>query len=445
MESTSPNDQRPSWLKDQQHNSWQIEILISGGFVFFIAQLPEQFNSILFRAFMLQDQELSSLIPILVFGGYIFSRAILIGFIVNLVLRALWVGFLGIDYAYPKGIDYQQLNYSSFFRQKTDRGKTLVERIINLEKITSLAYSIAILITLMSIGIFFCLLLIFGLIERLFAAYNDPGFGMILLIFIFLTRISLLDELIFNLLKRWTWLSRLYYPVYKFLDLITLSFLYKKEWTNLISHGRRWLIYSLITVYFALAISISYTSMVEFATWGVDIPTFSLEDKRSLIKQSNDLFSNLYAESYEDYLTEESIIYRVCISGPVVKDRHLSIFVSYRHRLDDGLSFFMRRGKVETTLDSIMAFTSEDRSENQKRSLQALGEFFVVSIDSVRLEEQKWYFTTHPKTGQEGFQAFVDIDSLLPGHHELKLDYYFPVSDSTARRTNYYPMGFVKE
>ena len=96
MKEDIPNTGKlPKWLEEQQHNSWQIEILIASGIIFFLLKIPEHITSYFLQT--AASTAINSSIIIIMVGGYIFSRALLIGFVVNLILRAVWLAMLGIN------------------------------------------------------------------------------------------------------------------------------------------------------------------------------------------------------------------------------------------------------------------------------------------------------------------------------------------------------------
>ncbi len=76
---TGNKNSLPKWIKKIQQQSWQIEILIASGLIIFLYNIPHYlFN------FLIDYEE--SALPraepvILFFGAFIFSRALLLGFV----------------------------------------------------------------------------------------------------------------------------------------------------------------------------------------------------------------------------------------------------------------------------------------------------------------------------------------------------------------------------
>src|SRR5688572_20689766 len=99
----------PKWLKRIQENSWEAEILISGGAVFSLFQLAE-----------LLVQEAEYLKEVTPFRGLdetlillmLILRGVTIGFMIHLLLRGFWISLVCLNSAYPSGINYEKLKIS---------------------------------------------------------------------------------------------------------------------------------------------------------------------------------------------------------------------------------------------------------------------------------------------------------------------------------------------
>ncbi|MEL6670192.1 MAG: hypothetical protein AAFP08_14570, partial [Bacteroidota bacterium] len=110
------HQETPKWLKSLERTSWQIEVLISGGLMFTLYSLPGSINELLYQAYLNTGFEIT--IFVVFMAAFVVSKALLIGFGVNLFLRAIWLALLGVHFAYPKGIDYERLNYSKAFEEE---------------------------------------------------------------------------------------------------------------------------------------------------------------------------------------------------------------------------------------------------------------------------------------------------------------------------------------
>lgn len=87
-------------------------MLTAGGAIVFLATLPSH----LIRLFF----DYASSNPIgpegvmVLVGGYLCSRALLIGFTVNLLLRALWLAaYLGVNFVFPTFLETDNLSHGA--------------------------------------------------------------------------------------------------------------------------------------------------------------------------------------------------------------------------------------------------------------------------------------------------------------------------------------------
>ena len=140
------NTNTPNWLKQIEQTSWQVELLISGGFIFALLQVPPYLKNILFE--IGYHTHLNSSLIIIFIGANVLSRVLLIGFIVNLLLRSLWLAYLGIHYAFPSGVKYSKFNYHQKFEKRFVQDYDSLKRILRLEKYSSLSYSLTIFLYL---------------------------------------------------------------------------------------------------------------------------------------------------------------------------------------------------------------------------------------------------------------------------------------------------------
>ena len=410
---TGNKNSLPKWIKKIQQQSWQIEILIASGLIIFLYNIPHYlFN------FLIDYEE--SALPraepvILFFGAFIFSRALLLGFVATLFLRALWLAFLGINFAFPDGINFQKLSYSEFFKEKIEKSKTISERIISLEKICSLTYSITIMVTLFTAGMFVLLtVLYYGLYYLAPSFYDNPNNGIILLILIFLMMLGIVDWFFFGKMKRFKLISQIYYPLYKLFHWFTLSSFYQKEYLVFISNVNRWKVYGIFIIYFLLAFEIT---MLELSNVDINIkgaiPPVSFEERNFLTLPT---LSFLSKRKYESKLNENNRIISSAIQSDIITGNFLRVFVVYLKKYDESLDSLFRKNNVKLKPEHR---TMEFYRVNDSLIQKSFNEFFVLEIDDKKIENNVWYLEKHYKTGEYGFVSYVPVSDLPKGGHLL--------------------------
>ena len=425
----------PKWLEDQQHHSWQIEILIAGSFVFFLANLPQYFEDLFWE--VAQGTIIRGEVVILLTGGFLISRALLIGFIVNLILRALWLAFLGINFSFPKGVDYQKLGYSDWFNERDKKTASVVERILNLEKYSSLSYSIAILMTLMSAGLFLLLILFFFLISYAAPSLNNPEFGFFVLIAFGLLILGILDVLFFKVFRKSKTVSKSYFPFYKIFGFLSLTFLYRKAWLVLISNVNRWKIYAVFIFYFFIALVIASNEIGQFLTLSKSLEVNLYEDRKFI---DFNTFQAINSRRYSNMIQPGQHVSKGCLNKEIISEKHFSLFMTYLKRYDSTLEYIFNRNNVATEGFKYW----EDIEKNDSLFVKSLSEYFTVNIDSKKQENLQWFVHRHPKTNERGFITYLDSDSLEVGYHKIRVDIKFVQNDS-LKNASWLVIPFIKE
>ena len=119
MENVEPKENKtPKWLRRLEKESWQAELLISGLALFGSLQLPK-------FVYALSDMLVDHLPYEQYSIGYILSYVCLLGvsilssfFVIHLVLRAYWVGLIGLNSVFPDGYQIENELYSEHFTRR---------------------------------------------------------------------------------------------------------------------------------------------------------------------------------------------------------------------------------------------------------------------------------------------------------------------------------------
>lgn len=193
-EKASPNTQdseaidTPKWLKRLQENSWEPEILISGLSLAFIFAFPAALYN--FAAYAIQEVGLHFLAGFLVLiylSGVV--NVFKIFFIVHLAMRFAWVGAVGASYAFPKGVNTDEL----FKAAKDYTYSSINKHILKLERLCSMAFGFPLMLALIFIPITLFLIVLIGI----YKLFDLPFFGVYILfivLLIILTVVSLMSK-----------------------------------------------------------------------------------------------------------------------------------------------------------------------------------------------------------------------------------------------------------
>lgn len=223
------------WLEKLQQESWQLELLISG---FALFGIYNSYGLILdFRISTMATSSTGNASNFLFFIWslmYIGWRIFFINLLIHVILRALWIGAIGLRYV-SNEIEYDQLGYTSYFenylRESVGSYDDFIE---NLEKICSVLFSFTFLLFL-----FFISLIIFGMLVSipesivrgldLWDHWSEYIFMGTTIIFVLLGIIVFIDFISLGGIRKINdpLVEKIYAPIYKFYSWITLSFLYR--------------------------------------------------------------------------------------------------------------------------------------------------------------------------------------------------------------------------
>jgi hypothetical protein len=424
------------WIEEQQNHSWQIEILISGGLIYTLYQLPVEIKRLFLLVYantMVSDNTIALLI-----GAYFITQTLLIGFSVNLLLRAIWVAYLGINFSFPSRTN----TAGGDADKKTNKGE-LLDRIISLERYSSLSYSIAIISALMAIGMLIVAMIVVPLSIFVLpqgAFQNSAFFLGYIVVYIFLF-FSIMNGSLPKVKTKRKWINRAVAVIAGFFSMISLYFIYNKGWYRLTSNVKKWKIYLLQFSYLLVAILLSLNQIGDFYTVLSDLSFDPLDERQNLDLK---VYQEAKYINYESMLREDNLIFKSCIQEEFIKESHIKLFMVYWVDFDRSLNHYF---KTEG-LDTDGRFNSfEELFKNDSIYSNCIDQLFDITIDdNARIKDLQWFNHKHPLTREEGFLTYIPTDSLPNGLHKLKIMFnnYYPSSDTTYQRL-WDIIPFIKE
>ncbi len=436
-----PQQNGPDWLKIQEQNSWQIELLISGGMIFTLWQLPEYFGQQLQAAYI--NTTFSTSLGIAFVGAIMLSRALLIGFGVNLLLRTLWLAFLGIHYAFPKGVNYEKLNYSDYFNERFSQEHNAVSRILKVEKYCSISFSLAIIISAGTVGVLFIGYILYAFVlEKILPLrwYNNEIFGYSITFILGAIAIGLLNRIVFDWLKNKSKLQRWFYPISKVISYLNFTWLFVYESKTLASNIKRWKIHSVTFLYFLLAflISLNDFGMINLLSLSNNLnPLDKREYKNPLIS------SQMQNDEYDEHLTGYTLIKEASIPSEIISTSILPLFITYDKYFDKTFNFLYKENDIKTKWQDID--NQGAISANTEKHKKVLDLCFEIKINNKKVKNLNWYYRNHPITQQLGFHTKIDIDTFPRGEHVLDAQFIMHVDSFNSGKNFIRRIPFWKE
>ncbi len=404
------------WLDQLQQESWQLELIISGFAIYglFMAYEP----LVLSVKTAQNEQQMYQLIISTI--GLIACSILIFNLLLHVILRGLWIGALGLRYV-SGDIEYDKLNYSPKFTHFLQKKIGSFDGYIAiLEDYCSILFAISFLLIFYVLGIVVSIMSIGLIAVYLIDNKADNAFlnvlGIILVLVItFGIILTLIDFIGQGILKKNKWISKFYFPIYRLLGFLTLSFLYRPLVYNFLDNkfGKR-VTFMLIPVY-AVIIWIS-----------------SIEYQSSNYVDNDKSSSPYYANSrnYDDLLIGKDKFIRIAsIPSKVIHTPFLNIFIVYSEKVEDQIFSYnstLKPDKDTRGLNFNKLFSSDHfRGFKRKDSLtlaylHTFNEMILIKIDSVNYDAE-FIFANNQKENS-GFQTYLNIKELREGKHLLKIN-----------------------
>jgi len=416
------------WLEILQQESWQLELLISGFAIFLLAESYEPIHNL--------DYQINLLISGSAYYGLLYIPyqvmlgawyVLIINLILHVLLRGLWISTIGLRYV-SGDIDFNKLNISPkfdrFLRSKIVSFDLYIQQ---LEKLCSAVFGFTFLIIfiLISGGLFVVGIVILAItMAELSTRFGDPWVLVIvpfLLLYVLGGLIYFLDFITLGWIKRDKDIARYYYPIYRFFSVITLAFIYRPIYYNLLDNkfGRN-------IVLFLIPYLIVFTLIASLT-----VNTYAyLPGNRTLQSISN----NFYDDTLEDRAS-----YLASISSKFVKNGYAQLFLPYVARADDkvieaicpdlkpaktGFFFFGNNPALRNNMNADLA-------------LDCHAQRFKIYVNDTLLNNLKYRFHEHPTRKNVGLLTVLDVGYLPRGEHAIKVDVKF-LENSNGKDTLFF-------
>lgn len=398
----------PDWLKTIQLNSWEAELLVSALVLYALFQVPEYIADFHLRNFDRGSQFHRF------FGTLITAVQLLkFGYIFHILVRGLWVASVGLSYVFPKGIDKEVLKFKGRFASEINAKKSLVNNVLRLEELSSLFYGISFLAfgVLLGVGTLF---FTFVLLSEKMSTSIVEGSGLATLyffaffIYLLLIILVLIDFLTNGLFRRIDWMAKWFYPVAIFFRIVTLSFLYRRSMLVLISNTKGWKSYLI-------------PFLVLIVCGGFVFLRREIGDEKRIkyLKSAQEV--NIMNGNYENLRGNDDLVLAT-IQSDIISENALQIFI-------DDLEIYDRFYRGDTTKSA----TKWDYLNSDSSSL-FLNKWLNVGIDSMNIENIKWFKTQHRSALEFGFLAYLDLNNLERGSHNLSISFDTTQVSEGARR-----------
>lgn len=407
----------PKWLKKVQQNSWEPEILLSGFVLIGLLQLPMYIDKF---SMVANPELLKGNLSGLFSGLKLAIYALVSGLIVHLFFRGVWVGYVGLSYTFPNGVDLKRLDYQPQFMKRIERIPPLSSQVDTLEKICSSMFSTCFFMMMCIVGIMVAVLIFvgfvylldfvsFGQFFKLFELITGNNFDIVISAVMILMSI---DFITIGLFRRHRIIAKIFYPIHTLIGWITLSRYYRPIYYTFASNLNK--VYVGIFLLVFCGGTLFGQRFLNTTLDGSIISSIKFYNQGA----TQSFFSGYYSDRNENW---ES--YRAVIPSPIVSSRFLELTIKH-----DG--FFEKHmiencNLIEDDLDG-----SSDKIAEEK--MKCVNEFYNIYIDGSKVENPGWMSYFYQKQKRKSFITFLDTDSLAPGKHLLEVKTNFTKSSYFA-------------
>lgn len=352
------------------------------------------------------------------------------GLIAHLISRGIWVGMVGLSFTFPKGIVHEELKLTDRYRHYLSRIPATEKIILNLEAFSSSLFSISFMMFMMMLGAYFYILvtILAPILTMLYffpdvtdidwVGYVIAGY---LLVVIGIGFLGFVDFVTLGFLKRFKWVSKIYWPFYRVVGALTLARFYRPIYYILVSNIRGWKIAVLLTAF--VLISFTWVGSISNSTYpGENMSRISLWSD----SQNTGAYTGYYDDQMEDI---KSIV--ASIQSDVIRGNTIRLFLVLQAGREDSI-------KAHCNLDSLLQVEGLGGSEAR---LQCVTSFYSLAIDDSVYANLPFKFHYKSKTQQRGILTYLDVSSLESGLHHLRIS----MPDSMYRNPQLARIPFYRE
>jgi len=416
----------PKWLKKLEQESWQAELIVSGLAIYGSLKLPDAVIQL--GSWAINNMAPGALIRTGIWYLYIATIIIASSFIFHFILRAIWIGFIGLNSVFPKGINREgSKNYSIFFMdflvKDYPNNQSIIQRLDNFcSSIFASSAYIGIMLSVLSFDI--AILLGIKYLLSFFIPENILDFIGILIL-ILLSGISVFS-MFCNLKRNHSnqKLQSIYYKIYQW---------YTKMLFHIFQRPANYLLFIFLT-------NISFKEYFKGAT-AIFIPIMALASYQFVNTEGIYLLApeRLY-QSFERLDRTQAYFYK-----DELIENNLSVFSPFieRKKIDGPLMevFIPIHGNESDMIDKVCGEWTKIDSLERKENRQLKYAFYyncyhqyhrIYLNDSLYQTEYSVYKLPYKKI--EGIITYLPTDHLKNGKNILTVEKIANEPDSVFRK-----------
>ncbi len=412
-----------SWLDRLQQESWELELLISGFAIFLLLGGWQPYTELASYLEMLIDESAGYHFLGLAYSVNKVAYAALVACLMfHLVLRGVWIAAIGLR-SVSGDIDYEALRYRQPYVKWLARSVGSFDGYIErLERYCSVLFTVAFLILFCFLSLSSYFLVTIGLKALYFGVVGGEwettgvlgGGSWVELVMLVLGVIYFFDFATMGLLKRIRYVNRVYYPIYRLMGWISLAWIYRPLYHNLIDNrfGRRiaWFLPLMVLGFITIASFqiITHTYFPGYFGTGT-----------VWIDHQN------YDEENADRSGER---WRVTLKSKYPEHQYIEAFVPYRSRYDDPAierqfpDLAVGRYTGPLLRGGISLGKRYNADADYDSLLLAVASTVRLTLNDSLRQDLRPKFHYHPQREQPGLLYLIPTHELPVGEHFLHVD-----------------------
>lgn len=400
----------PNTLSSHTTPTWEVELLISGGAVFAMLQLP----GLLDNAFLWMEPRLAGALRQLALLLYVYTKgaAVILAFtfVCHVLLRARWIALVGMHSVYPNGIRWEKVTLSPIQREiELELDQPFPDRIERADNLATTVFAIGVMSALFMVTIGLGAIGVFAvstLLELLSAGKVSSQTWMITVMAALLVPFFIAAALDNWRGAKWGVKSLPRRTVRRMLlGYSRLGFgPSNTSIMTLISSNSRDSKAVVLTGFLGTAALLSGTLSVLTLKNSDQIGSYSMFPWPDSTVSSID---SAHYDDQRDPLLDGTAPY---IQTMVARGAYVKLVLPYKPRFDEAA--------MRERCSQAEALDDEARGKTRLKCLAAL---HSVSLDGHILDNLPYDVAADPRTDRPALLAMIDVRSLANGRHELSI------------------------
>lgn len=428
------NKEKPTWLQILEAESWQAEMLVSGAAIYGSLQLPDLIRQLIDMALLWLPEGALNICYFIFWYLTICSSILIVSFILHFVLRALWIGMIGLVSVFPNGIN-RDTDYHSehFLKQLFEEFPDVNDFNRRLDDFCSLIFgtTFGIVIMIIAVCILICTCLILSLI---FASFLPVSIATIFLTLILLFIVPAILSGILNnkALREKKWVQRIHF---------TLSIkIFGRLMYNVFYEPGYYILYILLTNFKRERMGI-WVILGIFLIMLISFPVF-MNSNVGLLRQKAffemaETDHRIFVDNYEDQMIPGRAVFAPLLPSDVITGNVLRVFIP-----------MSRREKV--LVNKYCADYEEDqeltRRENNRRRRNQFKDcrvdYYELYVNDRKLDSLEFFRHTHPNAGEEGLLTYISAHNFREGVNRLRIVHLYE-NDSGEKKESLIPFWYT--